>query len=108
MTMQFKDHFSGHSNEYRQYRPQYPQALFHHLSSLTKAHQRVWDCATGTGQSALSLADYYVQVIGTDANEKQIQNAIVKENIVYQMTPAEHNGIDTYSVDLITVTQALH
>ena len=107
-TQKFKDHFSVGTQQYSRYRPQYPEPLFQYLSSLTGGHQRAWDCATGTGQAAVNLAQYYAQVIATDASKAQIEKATPQKAITYKVAVAESSGIDANSVDLITVAQALH
>ncbi len=106
--MTFKDYFSDASNAYSQYRPGYPRELFSYLSSLTQSNERAWDCATGSGQSALLLSEYFTEVIATDASKNQIDNAIKKEGITYRVAKAEDTPIESHSVDLITVAQALH
>ncbi len=104
----FKDHFSVNSEKYSKYRPDYPAALFIFLSSITPGHDLAWDCATGSGQAALGSAKYFNKVIATDASEQQIENAIRHEKISYIVAPAHHTTIQTGSIDLITVAQALH
>ena len=104
----FKDHFSGHSNSYQQYRPTYPDELFQYLASLAPAQDFAWDCATGNGQAAVSLANYFSQVIATDASDKQIAHALPKSNVKYRVAKAENAPITGNSIDLITVAQALH
>ena len=106
--MTFKDHFSGHSREYSAFRPRYPEPLFAQLADLCPARDKVWDCATGSGQAALGLAGHFTQVIATDASTNQISNAGTAPGIQYSVVPAEHSGIASESVDLITVAQALH
>lgn len=106
--MQFKDHFSKVSQGYQQYRPVYPPALFSYLASICNPKHTAWDCATGTGQSALMLADYFEQVIATDASAQQISNAKTKQGVHYRLANAEHSGLDSNAADLITVAQALH
>lgn len=108
MSSNFKDHFSDHSKDYDQFRPNYPDELFFHLSHVTPEHDCAWDCATGTGQAAVYLAKYYRQVIATDASQNQISQAQQQKNIHYVTAPAEHSGIESQSIDLITVAQALH
>lgn len=90
------------------YRPRYPEELFSYLSSIVQYHDRAWDCATGNGQSALYLSEYFSEVIGTDASKNQIDSAIEKEGITYRVEQAEKTKFDSDSVDLITVAQALH
>ena len=104
----FKDHFSGHSEEYSQYRPDYPAELFKFLSSITPSHNLAWDCATGSGQAAHGLVKYFRKIIATDASEQQIKNAAHHKNISYKVAPAHKTTIQTKSIDLITVAQALH
>ena len=108
MSEKFKDHFSDKSESYSEYRPAYPDEMFYYLSSITQNHDRAWDCGTGSGQSALALTKYYSEVIGTDASENQIKNAKKKEGILYKTESAEKTSLESESVDLITVAQALH
>lgn len=108
MSTTFKDHFSDKSSDYNTYRPRYPDQLFSFLASLTPEHDRAWDCATGNGQSAVALAEYYSEAIGTDASENQIKNATQKQGVVYKVENAEHSSLDSGSADLVTVAQALH
>lgn len=106
--MSFKDHFSLQSGGYRQFRPDYPDALFRHLAAIAPGTDLAWDCATGSGQSARVLKDYFSRVIATDASESQIAQAQITAGIAYRVAPAENSGIPSGSIDLITVAQALH
>lgn len=106
--MTFKDHFSHQSTAYGLYRPHYPRSLFVYLVSLVERHERAWDCGTGNGQAAVCLADYFDEVIATDASEQQIAHAIPHKQVSYRVRPAEDSGLEAGSVDLITVGQALH
>ena len=106
--MKFKDHFSGHASAYAQFRPRYPDALFEYLASLAPARERAWDCATGNGQAAVSLARHFTEVIATDASAQQIEAAQPHERVIYRCASAEHSELDDESVDLVTVAQALH
>jgi SAM-dependent methyltransferase len=104
----FKDHFSGHAAQYAQFRPHYPASLFQYLAKVAPARDRAWDCATGSGQAAIGLAEYFHEVSATDASEQQISNAESRPNILYRVAPAEASGLADRSVDLVTVAQALH
>lgn len=106
--MTFNDHFSSHAQIYRRYRPMYPQKLFDYLASLTPTRKRAWDCATGNGQAALALADYFDMVTATDASEEQIKEAMEHPKILYEVSTAENSELDAKSQDLITVANALH
>lgn len=106
--MSFKDHFSGHADDYTRYRPTYPAELFAWLAQQVPAHVLAWDCATGNGQAALGLAAHFEAVIATDASANQITSATAHPCVRYAVAPAEGSGIAAHSVDLITVGQALH
>jgi hypothetical protein len=106
--MNFKDYFSKQASEYTKYRPHYPEALYEYLATLVHSRQRAWDCATGSGQAALGLTPYFEQIIATDASKKQIANAIEHSKISYVVAPAEKTAIESASIDLIVVAQALH
>jgi SAM-dependent methyltransferase len=106
--MLFKDRFSGHASEYAQFRPRYPVALFDYLAGVAPDRLLAWDCATGNGQAALGLAEFFRRVIATDASEKQIANANHHERIQYRIATSEKSGLEARSASLVTVAQALH
>ncbi|HEY9898319.1 MAG TPA: class I SAM-dependent methyltransferase [Pantanalinema sp.] len=106
--MSFKDHFSGIAAAYATYRPRYPERLFDWLSEVAPAHALAWDCATGSGQAAVSLASRFARVHATDASADQISHAEARPNITYACEPAEACSLPDASVDLLTVAQALH
>jgi ubiquinone/menaquinone biosynthesis C-methylase UbiE len=106
--LSFKDHFSKQAADYAKFRPRYPQELFKYLASTTPSHHLAWDCATGNGQAAVGLASVFDRVIATDASEKQVANAQPHERVEYRVAPAETSGLESNSVDLIMVAQALH
>jgi SAM-dependent methyltransferase len=106
--MNFKDHFSAQAADYAKFRPGYPREFFDYLVSIAPSRQLAWDCGTGNGQAAVALALVFDHVIATDASERQITNAEPHERVNYRVAPAEGSGIDSGSVDLIMVAQALH
>ncbi|MFM2320797.1 MAG: hypothetical protein RLZZ215_3418 [Pseudomonadota bacterium] len=108
MTSSFKDHFSNLAKTYATYRPQYPAELYTWLAKISPSTALAWDCACGTGQASLGLAEYFQQVIATDASEQQIAAATPYPSIEWRVASAEHSGLADQSVDLITVAQALH
>lgn len=67
-----------------------------------------WDCATGNGQAAIGLCKYFKNVIASDASKGQLEHRFNRNNIMYEMFPAEKADIQDNSVDLITVAQAAH
>ena len=106
--MTFRDHFSSAADEYASFRPRYPDALFEALAKLTPRRELAWDCATGSGQAAGSLARLYNAVIATDASRAQIDAAPPVPGVTFRVAHAEASGLPDASADLITVAQALH
>jgi SAM-dependent methyltransferase len=106
--MTFKNHFSKQAAGYAIFRPGYPPELFTYLGTVVLSHQFAWDCGTGNGQAAVALALVFDRVIATDASEKQIANAEPRERVEYRVAPAENSGIESGTIDLIMVAQALH
>jgi len=106
--MSFKDHFSTQAKDYARYRPHYPRELYDYLASLPTTRQLAWDCATGSGQAAVALAESFERVIATDASPQQLQRAQPHPRVSYQVGSAEAAPLEDTSVDLITVAQALH
>jgi len=108
LTLSFKDHFSTQSDGYARYRPTYPRAMFRFLASLTSGHSRALDCATGSGQAAIALTEFYSEVVASDASQAQIDAAIRHPKVSYKVASAERSGLSDASVDLLTVGQAFH
>lgn len=72
------------------------------------ARDTAWDCATGNGQAARSLTAYFPVVIATDASKQQLASATPHRRIEFRVARAEDSGIESATVDLVTVAQALH
>ncbi|MEQ8713946.1 MAG: class I SAM-dependent methyltransferase [Cyclobacteriaceae bacterium] len=106
--MNFKDHFSDNSSDYKSHRPTYPPELFKFLADLCSKHERVWDVATGNGQAAIALANYFDHVVATDGSADQIAQTEPHDKIDYKVEPAELCSLPDHSFDLITVAQAVH
>lgn len=104
----FADYFSAVALDYAQYRPHYPSELFAYLASTAPGRHLAWDCGTGNGQAAVALAEHFDQVVATDASPEQIAHAFPHERVTYRVEPAEAPGLETGSVDLITVALAVH
>lgn len=103
-----KDNFSIQSHHYVKFRPGYPSAVYHFLLSLVAAKEVAWDCATGNGQIAKELANYFKKVYATDISKTQLENACQSENIFYKLESAEDSTLPDEVFDLITVGQAIH
>lgn len=106
--MKFKDHFSHLAAQYAQYRPRYPGVLFDYLAKESSSRKRAWDCACGSGQATLDLADRFESVVATDASAQQVAAAKAHPRVTYSVARAEDCGLEGDSVDLITVAQSLH
>jgi hypothetical protein len=80
----FKDLFSNHSKDYVRSRPNYPRSLFDFLDGLGYRRNLAWDCATGNGQAAVLLSEYFDEVMARDASKEQFDNALPKTTFAMQ------------------------
>jgi ubiquinone/menaquinone biosynthesis C-methylase UbiE len=103
-----KDNFSTASDQYAQYRPTYPNAFFSYLSTLIPHPKTAWDCGTGNGQVAVTLASIFETVCATDISASQIDHAPKLPNIHYAVQAAEQTNFPENHFDLIIVAQAIH
>jgi ubiquinone/menaquinone biosynthesis C-methylase UbiE len=103
-----KDLFSDQATRYAKFRPSYPKELFDYISSFVTERNTAWDCATGNGQSASVLSNYFKKIEATDISEAQLNNAVIKPNINYQVAPAEQTPFADNNFDLITIATAYH
>jgi SAM-dependent methyltransferase len=108
MSLNFKDHFSGHADLYAQARPRYPGALFEWIARQSPMRRCVWDVACGNGQASVALAEKFDRVVATDPSAQQITQAQRHPRVEYRVEPAEHSSMEDRSVDAVTVAQALH
>ncbi len=104
----FPDHFSSVAKDYARFRPTYPAELFDWIAGVAPARETAWDCACGSGQATLPLAERFEQVIGTDASAEQIALAPRHSRIEWRVASAEESGLEPASIDAVTVAQALH
>ena len=104
----FRDLFAFASGSYASHRPVYPGALFRWLASVAPRRDRAWDCGTGSGQAAVSLAEQFAEVIATDASVTQLLSARRTPGAYYVAAGAEAAPLAAGSVDVVTVAQALH
>ena len=104
----FKNHFSDCSDAYRRFRPAYPDALFAYLHSLAPGRGAAWDVATGSGQAASGLSNYFEPVVASDASPQQLADAVSYPGVDYFACLAESSGLRSGTIDCVTVAQALH
>lgn len=100
--------FDRTSSQYVQFRPGYPPSLYEFIVGAVAERQLVWDCGTGSGQAAVSLAEYFDQVVATDASLTQLQHAPKHPKIRFVAAPAEECPLATGSCDLVTAANAVH
>lgn len=103
-----KDNFSNQASEYSKFRPTYPPELIEHIVSFTEKRETALDIATGNGQVAQKLSEYFETVYATDISEKQLLHAKQVLNVIYKKLPAEKTDFQDQQFDLITVAQAVH
>ena len=106
--MVFKDHFSRQSAAYSRYRPGYPPALIEFVAASAPARRLAVDCATGSGQAAVALAEHFEGVLAVDASSSQLARAQPHARVHYVAAPAERLPIRDRSVDLVAAAQAAH
>jgi len=103
-----KDNFSEQAGDYAIYRPRYPEELYTYILSMVHERKYALDVATGNGQVAVALSEYFEKVTAIDISEKQISNSTPRNNIQYSIASAEQTGFANDQFDLITVGQAAH
>jgi SAM-dependent methyltransferase len=106
--MVFKDHFSRQSAAYSRYRPGYPPALIEFVAASAPARRLAVDCATGSGQAAVALAEHFEGVLAVDASSSQLARAQPHARVHYVAGLAERLPIRDRSVDLVAAAQAAH
>jgi SAM-dependent methyltransferase len=106
--MSFLDLFSDNPELYASSRPGYPDALFQFIASNAPSTQSAWDCGTGNGQAAVSLARHFETVAASDPSPAQIKHAIPCKGVTYSVQPAESTTFPDTSFDAVCVAQALH
>ncbi len=100
--------FGGVADAYAAARPGYPPALFDWVAAASPARHLVWDCACGSGQASVGLAERFDRVVATDASTGQIAAAAASDRVEYRVAPAEHSALADGSVDCVTIAQGLH
>ena len=104
----FKDHFSGQSDAYQKYRPDYPPELFAWLAGQAPGRRLAIDVATGNGQAAIGLARHFDSVIATEPSAAQLRQARADPRVEYRLEPAEAISLPPASADLLVAAQAAH
>ncbi|NES23952.1 MAG: class I SAM-dependent methyltransferase [Symploca sp. SIO3E6] len=102
--------FSQQAEDYRKYRPSYPNAAIATiLEGLDQSSSIVAaDIGAGTGISSHLLAETGVQVVAIEPNAAMRQEAQPYPLIEFTEGTAEATNLETASVDLVTCFQAFH
>ncbi|HSQ68964.1 MAG TPA: class I SAM-dependent methyltransferase [Steroidobacteraceae bacterium] len=106
--MSFKDHFSRQAAAYGRFRPRYPDLLIDHVASLAPDRRLAIDCAAGSGQATIPLADRFEFVLALDASLSQLRQAGSHPAMHRVAALAEQLPVATASASLVAVAQALH
>lgn len=106
--MSFQDHFSSQASGYAKARPVYPPALFADLARLAPQRDLAWDAGTGNGQAAVALAAHFRRVVATEPSRAQLAQAAAHSRVDYHLSAETAPMINSTSVDLVTVAQAVH
>lgn len=106
--MSYVSRFEQQSGVYAAHRPRYEPVLYEWLASLAPRRALAWDCATGSGQAALGLAEPFARVIATDASRAQLAAATAHPRIAYLQATAESPPFAGVAFDIVTVAQAAH
>ena len=108
LVIAFKDHFSRQAGDYAEFRPGYPRSLFAFIAEQAPNDKLAVDVATGNGQAAVGLAEFFQQVIALDASAAQVASARPNDRVEYCVGSAEATGLPTHCGDALTVAQAVH
>lgn len=103
-----KDNFSAIAKQYASFRPEYPDAMMAHILSFVPYREEALDMATGNGQVAQKLGNYFTRVSGIDISKEQLEHTAKGANISYSVQSAEKTTFRAHQFDLITVAQAIH
>lgn len=107
--------FDTCAQEYHQFRPDYPPAVFEFLYQhfSLKPSSTILDIGCGTGRAAFPFATQKMRVIGLDPSLEMINmaRASAREqhlSIDFIVAQGEQPGLQAHSVDFINCAQAFH
>ena len=100
--------FGERANAYASFRPQYPPLLFAWLAANSPEQQSALDIACGNGQASHPLATHFEQVLACDSSAKQLSEIHADSALQLFAADARRLPLQSASLDLITVAQALH
>lgn len=102
-------HFGPYAGEYARFRPSYPPALLDRVAGLTPGLAgRAWEPGAGSGQATRGLAERMGFLVATDVSALQLRHAPALPRVRYAVAAAEAAPLDSGTMDLVAVSQALH
>jgi SAM-dependent methyltransferase len=104
----FKDHFSRQAGDYSRFRPAYPPGLIAYIAGLAPDRRLAIDCATGSGQAAVALAEHFEDVLAVDGSAAQLARAQHHPRVRYEQALAEALPVGDASAAVVAVAQAIH
>lgn len=103
--------FSHCSEEYRQYRPDYPAELFDHLieQCTIDTRSRVLDVGAGTGKASAPLIARGIPVLSVEPNAAMIREGrVAYPECRYLCSTAECLPVQSGAISLVTAAQCFH
>ena len=112
----FEEYFSKHASEYAKSKSHKSGEDLKSLLTIVNPESswKVLDMATGTGFTAMAIAPFVSEVIGLDATEEMLSNAVMLSeksglrNVKFIKGRVEHSGLEGGSFDLVTCRRAAH
>ena len=100
--------FDDQAALYARARPTYPPALLDRIAGLCPDRRLAIDCAAGSGQATLALAERFERVIALDVSAAQLAQLPAHPRVQAMQARAEQTGLPSGCADLILVATALH
>jgi len=100
--------FSYNASRYTNFRPQYPNELFHYIKTTTASSDFILECGAGSGQATEGLSQHCKHIIATDISLELLSKAKQLSNVLYLQSSAEQLPIRSKSLNLVCVAQAIH
>ena len=99
------------AEQYARGRPYHHETVIRNVKArlaLDRKLDRALDVACGTGLSCIALKEIAQTIIGADGSSEMLKQAPRDERIVYLACLAENLAVGDATVDLVTVSSALH
>lgn len=110
MTQRPTERFTGRADAYARARPDYPQAVLDTLRERCGLGpgMTVADIGAGTGIFSRQLAQTGAHVMAVEPNDDMCSHIEPAPNLVPWRGTAEHTGLPSGTVHLVTAAQAFH